>query len=264
VRRSRARHSSRSQSPIRPVARARYGADQADAADPFPQRVGPRRYSIRRALRLIATAGTAAGGMCLVLAMVAWVATRGAPGAEHATGKASPNDRLLIGRTLAIYRGAGSPDRGHFQIGRPGEWGVAWAFICPAGQRGTFVLADSDDDADTRERVDTAGPAGHGVYWNISDPGDHSLVITSSCPWTARVVLPRLPAGHQGTGSHPGRTIARDHRHKTARHGPKAKHPKKARHPKGEHPKKADHGQQAASRPGPDLSRRSAGSSGSA
>ncbi|HUZ55794.1 MAG TPA: hypothetical protein VMU94_25105 [Streptosporangiaceae bacterium] len=51
----------------------------------------------------------------------------------------------------------------------------------PAGQHGTFILTDGGDDSDRRERVHSAGFAGHGIYWNTSDPGDHSLVVTPSC-----------------------------------------------------------------------------------
>jgi hypothetical protein len=242
VRNPRARHSNPTRLPSRFARSARNRADQPGSV---PEWGGPSRSSSGRAIRLIATAGTAAVGMCLVLAMVAWVAAMGAPGAgtpgttsSGVAGHASPKDRPLIGRTLATYRGTGAPNRGYFQVSRSGEWGIAWDFRCPAGQRGTFVLADGDGDANPRQRVDTAGPSGQGIYWNTSDPDDHSLEITSSCPWTARVVLPRLPAGHQGARSDLGRSIAEGHRHKTARHGPKkAKHPEESQAPEEDRPR---------------------------
>jgi hypothetical protein len=139
--------------------------------------------------------------MCLVLAMVAWVAMRSAPHASPpgtassgVTTHASHGDRSLIGRTVATYSGAGPVKRRSFQLSGPGNWGIAWEFRCPAGQRATFIIRygrdDSGDGSDGPARVDTAGSAGHGTYWNTSDPGDHSLLIASRCPWTVRVVLP--------------------------------------------------------------------------
>ena len=281
MRRSRARHSQLTRSPSRCARRAR---NDADRPDPVPEWGGPSRSSLGRALRLIATAGTAAGGMCLVLAMVAWVAMRGAPhpaapgpASSGATSHASPSDRSLIWRTIATYRGAGPVNRRQFQVSRPGNWGISWEFRCPAGRRATFSIRANDGDSDQRARVDTGGSAGRGIYWNTGDPGDHSLLVTSRCPWTVRVVLPRLLAGHQGASSPPAGPSARVTNVKAGNHGPKVSHPKKPKQPK--QPEEAQEAQEAEeaqapreSRPrlrerlaaGAVVSRRSAGSSGSA
>jgi hypothetical protein len=188
--------------------------------------------------------------MCLVLAMVAWATTMDAP---H--GHGHPGDRVLVGRTLATYRGAGTVSRRHFQVSGPGNWGISWEFSCPAGQHGSFTIKTDDDDADGRERVSTSGSAGHGIYWYYSDPGSHLILVSSSCPWTVRVVLARPPDRHPGPSSPPASTTTgHGHRHKAARRAAKVKHRKpgranKARHPKKrkhrknrKHPKKAGHG----------------------
>lgn len=219
MRRSLARHSHRTRAPSRHVGSASNNVTQPG---PVPAWGGPSRSALGRALRLIATAGTAAGGMCLVLAMVAWVAARGAPhaapspAASDASGQAGPAARLMIGRTMATYRGAIPVSHRHFRVASPGDWGISWAFTCPASQHSRFVITvggeDSGDagdhlrdDPDGRARVDITGSAGHGIYWRTSDPGPHSLLIVSRCPWTVRVVLPRLPAARQDVSSHPVR-----------------------------------------------------------
>jgi hypothetical protein len=213
VRRSLARHSHRTRAPSRHLGRA---GDDVTQPGPVPEWRGPGRSSLGRALRLIATAGTAAGGMCLVLAMVAWVAARGTPHpapspvASDASGQAGPAARLMIGRTMATYRGAGPMSHRHFRVASPGDWGISWAFTCPSGQHSRFVIRDgsegSDDfreDSDGRARVDITGSAGHGIYWRTSAPGPHPLLIVSRCPWIVRVVLPRLPAARQDVSSRP-------------------------------------------------------------
>jgi len=271
VRRSRARHSHLTRAPSRHVRRAR---NEMAQPGPVPEWRGPTRPSFGRALRLIATAGTAAGGMCLVLAMVAWVAARGtphpaipSPASSDVSGHASPRDRLMIRRTLATYRGAGLVSRRHFRVSSPGNWGISWAFRCPAGQHSTFIIRggggeDSGDDSDGHAQVDITGPAGHGISWHTSDPGDHSLLIASRCPWTVRVVLPRPPAGGQGARSPPDRTIGNGHH--PASHGPRPGHPKNASTPrKLSTPRRRAEVNRTGDRRGA-VSRRSAGSSGSA
>jgi hypothetical protein len=189
--------------------------------------------------------------MGLVLAMVAWVATMDAP-----NGHGRPGNRVLIGRTLAIYRGASPVSRRHFQITGTGNWGISWEFSCPAGQHGAFTITtDAASGSDGRERIGTSGSAGHGIYWHSSDPGHHLILITSSCPWTVRVVLARRPGGQPGRRSPPGSITGHGHGHKAAAREPQVKHsrtpwhpkkpahPKKPRHPKkARHPRKAGHG----------------------
>jgi hypothetical protein len=278
MRRPRARHSHVSRSPSRI---ARRGANDEDGHKSLPAWAGPSRSSLGRALRLMAAAGTAAGGMCLVLAMVALVASMGAHGSGaparpsgRVTGHPGQRDRSLNGRTLTTYWGTGAVNRRYFQVSQPGEWGISWNFRCPAGRLGTFVLAAGGNDPGQPDLVDAAGWAGHAIYWKADDLSDDSFVITATCPWTVRVVVPGPRAAHQGARSRHGRTSGQGHRHQAARHAPTATHPRRStsRHQKQPgHGKKASpqanasHGHQGPA-PGRDrnVSRRSADSSGSA
>ena len=223
----------------RPPRLLRSGGSHAGPPGQAAARDDPWRSPLRRRLRLIGAVGTAAGGMCLVLAMVALVATMTGTGVPRRASSSvsghpsshpgQPSHRpesqaghLLVGRTLAVYRGAGARKRSSFQLTRRGAWGISWGFTCPASHHGTFLMTEGGPGEKQDDQVDARGPAGHGVFWDTSDPGGHTLVVSSDCPWTVRVVLPRLIARHQAAGLHPRNGMGEDQRRKARAARPEA------------------------------------------
>ncbi|HUJ04663.1 MAG TPA: hypothetical protein VLX31_00995 [Streptosporangiaceae bacterium] len=166
-----------------------------------------------RTLRLVMVAGSAGAGLCLVLAMIALVvAFGGAKVSPTASTKRTkdtsaslnrtsqrPSPRAwpkVPGSTIADYRGAGSSRRDIFHIDQPGVWGLSWRFSCRVGQ-GRFMAREIDPDGRQAIEIRSSGAAGQGISWATGDAGRHSLVITSGCSWTAKIVLPRRPARHE-------------------------------------------------------------------
>lgn len=170
---------------------------------------------LERVLRLVMATGAATAGVCLVLALVALMATAGSarlagthPGRQGASpSTVGPPTLLRAGRTVGFQSGSGQRLPFRFRIDQYGQWGLAWSFRCPAGQRGEFALTVGGRDRDEHdENVDTSGTAGHEIVWHAPDQGDHQVMIVSSCPWTVRVVLPRAPGSPQANPTGRGKT----------------------------------------------------------
>jgi hypothetical protein len=196
-----------------------------------------------RAVRLIFTLGGAAAGLCLVLGMVALVATIGNRGAVH-SGTAGAGSRpghserayLTVGATIASYSGAGLTHQFRKTIKVPDTWGISWAFRCQPGRTPGCTVADR-----TRSTVPVKDPAsrGHGIRWDFHAPGNHQLLIISDCTWHVTIVLP----GKAGQpGPNPGGQHPVEHGHPGG-HGSKHRH-----HPS--HSPGAGHGQNARHGPG--------------
>lgn len=176
----------------------------------------PSRPAVHRALRLVIAAGTAAAGVCLVLAMTVLViqlgATRvtrtassrptvvsqsgnstaslGGPGPTASDGTAG---HWIAGPAIASFNSTGAARNDQFAVSSPGTWGLSWTFSCPARRSGTFQLTAKGTTTGDDVELDVAGPTGRGITWNTRDAGDHSLDVSSDCSWTARVVLPKTP-----------------------------------------------------------------------
>lgn len=153
-------------------------------------------------------AGTAAAGMCLVLALLALMAARGDTtvsnvAASHGMARGDRGHRTpgrrpphLPGQpghqvadpTLATYRGTGSAKPHRFTVDKPGDWGLSWSFGCPAGH-GIFSISERHSGSGKEIKVNASGPSGHGISFQTKDPGDHSIAVTSDCSWKVRVFL---------------------------------------------------------------------------
>jgi hypothetical protein len=171
-----------------------------------------------RLLRLAMVIGMAGAGFCLVLAMVGLVVVFGdagtdakapAPsyrtsalyrpdGPDHRHGHRHGKDtakaaahRFQVGATVASYQGNGSARHERFRVRGIGNWGISWKFSCPKPRTGSFGVSEADGEAADGTELTAYGPNGHGLSWRSHDPGDHSLVIISSCSWVVRVVLPK-------------------------------------------------------------------------
>jgi len=180
----------------------------------------PSRPAVHRALRLAIATGTAAAGVCLVLAMTVLVVRLGAAGVAPtassspiaasqsgesdasrggpwpaASGTASP---WMAGPAIASFRGTGPVRHAHFAVSSPGTWGLSWAFSCPAQRPGNLRLTAKGTVSGDDVELDVPGPTGRGITWNSRDAGGHFLDVSSDCSWTARVVLPK-PPDHQPT-----------------------------------------------------------------
>ncbi len=167
-------------------------------------------------IRLVMAAGSVAVVFCLVLALVALVAsldsgprlagvastrtlsTATAPAREPAAGRTGPGSsrpggghRAPGSRVIARYHGAGPATMGPFRVTRPGTFGVAWSYACRGRRPGNFSVGETGGGPDGALDVSVSGPGGHGISWVPRDPGLHALVVVSDCRWTIRVVLPR-------------------------------------------------------------------------
>jgi hypothetical protein len=153
--------------------------------------------------------GIAGAAACLVLAGLALMTDPGRPAPSGtAVGPASgpgalsapanrdaaahtavSPDPLVIGTTIAVYRGKRSAIPGGVEIGMPGDVGIVWSYRCRAGRHCRFMFKDSGGTHNARE-IDTSGPSGHGILWDTGDAGYHSFAVVANCRWSIQVVLP--------------------------------------------------------------------------
>jgi hypothetical protein len=182
----------------------------------------PSRPVIHRVLRLVIAAGTAATGICLVLALTVLVVQLGAAGIPHTassrqivaaqsrdtrasqrgpapTASASTGGRWIAGPAIASFQGTGPARHEHFAISSMGVWGLSWSYSCSA-RPGHFQLTAKGTTIGYDVDLDVAGPSGRGITWSSRDAGAHSLDVSSDCSWTARVVLPRKPGRSSAAG----------------------------------------------------------------
>jgi hypothetical protein len=174
----------------------------------------PDRPAVHRALRLVIAAGTAAAGVCLVLAMTVLAVQLGAAGVARSassrpivaaqsgsseasrggprpTASAGPASSWIAGPAIATFHGTGPARNDQFAVREPGSWGLSWKFSCSARQSGGIRLTAKGTVAGHHVVLDAAGPSGRGVTWNTRDAGIHILDVSTSCSWTATVILPK-------------------------------------------------------------------------
>jgi hypothetical protein len=193
------------------------------AATPF-LRSNDFRQQAHRALRLVVTAGTWAAGLCLVVGSIVLVVSAASPGrlapaktassaeqmARHTSAgarihKSSPGGIIersgprhaspgahaarTTGTTqVAFFSGRGDKITRSFVISGAHGWQIQWAYTCPASVAiGLFVV-----EADPRTAVDPdisqSGQAGHGDTRLPAGGRTHSLLVTSTCYWTMKVM----------------------------------------------------------------------------
>ena len=182
-----------------------------------PAAAGLPASPARRAMRLMLALGAAAVALGTVLGMVAIVVTLGngeiaSPLSSAGVGgviagvatSTSPHQRpsAVSGiTTIASYHGTHAR---RISIPVTGKWGISWSFTCPAGTRGNFALEDTTSTAPDKLSVRVSGKASsHGSWWGTSKPGRHSLLVTSTCPWSASLLAPVGAKSHHTSGPTP-------------------------------------------------------------
>lgn len=153
-----------------------------------------------RLLRLLIAAGSAAAGMCVVVALVTLVITLGAHARKLPLAAASASGRtrqdsgrgtgLTVGRTVATLTGNGGPDRHTVRVQARATWGLAWSFRCPPGRSGTFTVRADGPARTSRVTITASGRHERGMWWDFGDPGLRLLRVRSTCPWHASIVRP--------------------------------------------------------------------------
>ena len=175
---------------------------------------GSPRSKHRRALRVILVIGGGFAALATVLGMVAAMVALGEgeltdPFSAAGSGGVLPNIQslsshgpgslsggLTAGKTIHNYAGSGASRPRKIPIKVSGAWGIRWSFSCPAGRQGTFAMVDTSSKT---KGIHASGNQGQGLWRGSPDPGYHELLITSSCSWSADVVLPApvlAPASH--------------------------------------------------------------------
>jgi hypothetical protein len=146
----------------------------------------------RRALRLFATVGAWAAGLCLVIASIVLVAAAGTPHRASISSAANTLRAPGAGRAssgaLAQFRGLGDASTRSFRIATARRWELLWTYTCRAG--GVFVVTAYGRGALARPSVDQSGLGGSGVTWLNPDGRTHSLVVSTTCSWSIKVVQP--------------------------------------------------------------------------
>ena len=215
MRHSRLRHSARNDRTVGLRHAHLYGLAHLESAH---GRTLARQTPGRRALRLGMAAGSALAGLGLVVGLLTLVVAMGdgPPGPDRSqtvanSGRTGPppyarrgpaGARPLPGATLASYGGTGSAKPVPIRVLGPAPWGLPWSYSCPAGRSGFFTVRVGAG-ASGRLITDTSGSRGRGVAWIVRAPGDHKIVVTASCPWTARVVRPSAQGPSLGSQQDP-------------------------------------------------------------
>lgn len=188
------------------------------AAAPFGAS-SPVRTRAHRALRLFATAGLWAAGLCLVVGLIALVVSQARPGRLAPAAVTTPTradpGKLVAGRrhslqavppashrpagrqparaarVLAVFAGHGDKTTRTFRTAAAGRWQIRWAYTCAApGRAGQFIVADARRGA-AGPSISQAGLAGQGTL-SLSPSGwPHHLIVISTCSWTMKVTQQR-------------------------------------------------------------------------
>ena len=184
-----------------------------------PAAAGLPASPARRAMRLMLALAAAAVALGTVLGMVAIVVTLGngeiaSPLSSAGVGgviagvatSTSPHQRpsAVSGSTkIASYYGARTQAR-RIPINVTGTWGISWSFTCAAGKRGNFAVEDTTSTAPDKLNVRVSGkPSGRGSWWGNGQPGLHSLLVTSTCAWSASLLAPVAAKSHHTSGPTP-------------------------------------------------------------
>jgi hypothetical protein len=170
------------------------------------------RLQASRVLRLFATAGIWAAGLCLVIGLLVLVASAApGPAASLSAASSAQHDRdhgaTRPGRTgggsadspghrapaagsgvLAVFAGRGDATTRQFLVSTAASWQIQWSYQCPASMSaGLMVVEDADPAADGAS-ISESGAAGRGDTWLNPEGGTHHLVVISTCSWTMKVM----------------------------------------------------------------------------
>jgi len=184
------------------------------AAAPFG-RSSPTRLKAQRALRLFATAGLWAAGLCLVIGAIVLVVAQAKPGrltpasvqtsmragrvqlpsARPVASRSTRTARRARGaprpRQLAAFSGHGDKTTGSFRTAAGSGWQIQWAYACTAAVRaGLFVVEDARTGA-AGASITQSGVAGHGATSLRPAGRTHHLIVISNCSWTMKVTQQR-------------------------------------------------------------------------
>ena len=161
------------------------GRHRAAGGSGAPPGVGPRPAGARQGRPARARQGRPAG----VRQGRPAGASRPRPaGASQAWPAAARRDRN-------VFRGRGSRRTRPFGIGGNGTWTLVWSYSCRAPwHRGSFAVSEDGARTSAGVSVHETGVAGHGATWAFSDAGTHTLVVSSGCAWTLRVLRQPPPS----------------------------------------------------------------------
>lgn len=176
-------------------------------------------------LRLVATAGTWAAGLCLVVGSIVLVASAASPsriapvttassarqmdghggaaeirkprtvgrfGRPGSQGGARPSAHAsrttAVVRLVAAFSGHGDQTTRSFVIDGATRWLIQWAYTCPASVAVGLLVVEAAAPTAIGADISQSGPAGHGETWLAPGGRTHSLVVISTCSWTIRVM----------------------------------------------------------------------------
>jgi hypothetical protein len=186
------------------------------AAAPFGPSA-PTRLQAQRALRLFATAGLWAAGLCLVIGAIVLVVAQARPDRLAPLSATTPSRISSIeanaaspvaglpGRTnpvrrtahrpavrqLAAFSGHGDKTTRTFRIAAGTSWQIRWSYACgSAVQAGLFVAEDAGRRA-VGASITESGEAGHGSTSLRPGARAHHLIVISNCSWTMKVTQQR-------------------------------------------------------------------------
>ncbi|HXW45632.1 MAG TPA: hypothetical protein VEL03_12645 [Streptosporangiaceae bacterium] len=194
------------------------------AATPFA-RSKDFRLKAHLALRLLATAGMWAAGLCLVIGSIVLIASAASPGrispvtiasaAQHLARHTSAGARIRNGRTtgkvgrsgpqelrppahasqmtaaaklIAVFSGHGDRTTSTFGIEAGAGWLIQWAYNCPASAAVGLLVVDAGAPTAVGTDISQSGPQGRGDTWLAPGRRTHSLIVISACSWTLRVI----------------------------------------------------------------------------
>jgi hypothetical protein len=159
----------------------------------------PVRLHTRRALRLVATAGTWAAGLCLVIGSIALVAEAAGPtstthvtaaarvaGLHHA-GPPDPAGHSAAAPVTRTFTGTGNRTTSQFTVAPDSRWELRWSYACPARAPGGHLIIREGGAGNAGVAVSAGGASGAGRAWTYSPGSAHYLVVLASCSWTIRV-----------------------------------------------------------------------------
>jgi len=168
-------------------------------AAPFSQ-PAPARLHTRRALRLVATAGTWAAGLCLVIGSIALVAEAAGPtsathvsaaarvaGLHHAAPAGPAGHGGAATPVTRTFTGTGNQTTSQFTVAPHSRWDLHWSYRCPARTAGGHLIIAEGSAGNDGVSVSADGAAGAGSSWTYSPGAAHYLVVLASCSWTIQV-----------------------------------------------------------------------------
>jgi hypothetical protein len=169
------------------------------AAAPFALSTHTRQQ-LHRALRLFATAGTWAAGLCLVIGVIVLVVSTASPGKLDPTAVTSPASVKTVGadppaarsvRVIGAFAGYGDRTTPSFRIEDALPWQLRWSYACPEKLHVGLLVVEVASPGAVGATISQSGTGGRGVTPINPDGPAHHLVVISSCSWTMKVTQNR-------------------------------------------------------------------------